>query len=88
MEAKNMPAPTAEDKCSSDMTWALDDRGLAMWCNSELERSALRDLVSAVLFAESVDACLPLSESLDDLCPVSAGNLQVLKRALKKPGAL
>lgn len=88
MEEKGVLVPTAIDEYSHDLTWHLDDGSPAIWCNSEEERTALQNFVTMVLQSETIDDCLPLSEPLDDLCPVTAENLRVLKKALQKPGAL
>lgn len=88
MEEKDTLIPTAIDEYTDDLTWELDDGSPAVWCNSEEELTALQNFVSTVLLSDSIDDCLPLSESLEDLCPVTAGNLVLLKKALKKPGAI
>jgi len=88
MEEKGMLIPTAIDEYPQDLTWQLDDGSPAVWCNSDEERTALQNLVNSVLLSESIDECLPLSEPLEDLCPVTAENLRLLKKALKKRGAV
>jgi len=66
----------------------MDDNIPAMWCNTEQELAALQGFVSVVLSSDSVDECLPLSESLDDLCSFSGRNLRILKEGLAEPGAI
>jgi len=88
MEEKCTFIPTAIDEYTDNLTWELDDGSPAVWCNSDEERTALQNFVSAVLLSESIDDCLPLSEPLEDLCPVTAGNLHLLKKALQKQGAI
>jgi hypothetical protein len=86
MEEKETLIPAAIDEYTDDLTWELDDGSLAVWCNTEEEVTSLQNLVSAVLQSESIDDCIPLSEPLEGLCPITAENL--LKKAFKKPGAL
>lgn len=88
MEEKEALIPTAIDEYTDDLTWQLDDGSPAVWCNTEEEVTSLQNFVTAVLLSESIDDCLPLSEPLEDLCPVTAENLSLLKKALKNPGAL
>lgn len=88
MKEKDAVIPTGIDEYTDNLTWELDDGSPAVWCNSEEEVTALQNFVSAVLLSESIDDCLPLSEPLEDLCPVTAGNLRLLKKALEQQGAI
>ncbi len=88
MEEKETLIPTAIDEYTDDLTWQLDDGSPAVWCNTEEAVTSFQNFVTAVLLSESIDDCLPLSEPLEALCPVTAENLSLLKKALKNPGAL
>jgi hypothetical protein len=67
-----MLIPTGIVEYAHDLSWELDDGSPAVWCNSDEERTSLHTFVNAVLLSESVDDCLPLSDPLDDLCPLTA----------------
>jgi hypothetical protein len=88
MQDKCKLIPTTLDHYPADLSCDQDDGIPGMWCNSEQELAALRSFVSVVLSSKCVDECLPLSESLDDLCSFSSRNLRILKEALEKPGAI